>query len=82
MSELLANPRALIGLTCIVALVIGINLPLLSAFRNSKVLHDQAKILGNAMSGGAEIRKRQIKDLDELHRRVQELKSEPPKREE
>lgn len=81
MSELLSNPRALIGLTCIVALVIGINLPLLSAFRNSKFLQEQVKILGHAIGSGAEIRKQRQEDLDELHRRVQELKSEPPKQE-
>jgi len=82
MDELLSNPRALIALACLGGLFLGVNLTLLSAFRRSKYLEEQAKIWGNAIGGGAAVRKQRQQDLDELHRRVQELKSEPPKKEE
>jgi hypothetical protein len=81
MNELLSNPRALVALACLLGIVIGVNLTLLGTFRHSKFLQDQAKIWGNAMGGGAEVRKRQQDQLDELHQRVQGLKSGPPKEE-
>ncbi len=78
MDKLLSNPQSLLALLCIAGLVIGINLALFSALNQSKVLQEQAKIWGKAFGGGAETRKRQNDQLDELHQRVQELKNEKP----
>ncbi|MBI3241662.1 MAG: hypothetical protein HYZ49_05150 [Chloroflexi bacterium] len=75
MDKLLSNPQALIALLCVAGLVIGINLALFSALGQGKVLQKQAEIWGKAIGGGAEIRKQQNSQLDELHQRVQQLKA-------
>lgn len=75
MNEFLSNPRALIALLCIAGLVLGLNAMLFSAIRGRSFQQHAAK-WGQALAGGAEARKRQREQLDELHRRVEELKSD------
>lgn len=72
MNELLANPKALVALLCVVALVVGINAMLFSAFRG-RSFQQHASKWSQALGGGAEARRRQREQFDELHRRVQQL---------
>ncbi len=81
MDKLLSNPQSLLALLCIVALVIG-NLALFGAVGKSKLFQEQARVWGKALSGGAEGRKRQNDQLDELHQRVQQLQKPPANDEE
>jgi hypothetical protein len=77
MNEILSNPKALIALLCVVALIVGVNAMLLSALRGRSFQQYAAK-WSQAFSGGAEARKRQREQLDELHRRVEDLNSKKP----
>jgi|CXWL01.1.fsa_nt_gi hypothetical protein len=77
MDKLLSNPQSLLALLCIVALVIGVNLALFGAVGKSKLFQEQAGVWGKALSGGAEGRKHQNDQLDELHQRVQQLQKPP-----
>ena len=74
MNEILSNPRALIALLCVIALVLGVNALLFSAFRGGSFAQHAAK-WGQAFGGGADIRKRRQEQLDELHDRVDQLQS-------
>jgi hypothetical protein len=78
MDKLLSNPQSLLALLCIVGLVVGVNLALFNALSHGKILQEQAKIWGKAFGGGAEARKQQSDQLDELHQRVQQLQKPPP----
>jgi hypothetical protein len=77
MNELLSNPRALIAVLCVIGLVLSVNMLLFTGLRSS-VFGQQAAKWGRAFGGGADVRKRQREQLDELHRRVEQLQSPPP----
>jgi hypothetical protein len=75
MDVLLANPKLLIAGVIIILLVLGANWALLSAFRGDKSAAERAAKWGKAMRGNAQAQQQQQADLDELHRRVTELKA-------
>jgi hypothetical protein len=76
MSELLANPKALIALACLGALVLGLNLTLFGLLRGSKQVQEEAAKWGKALRGGVDGGRQQEAQLDELHRAVAGLKSQ------
>ena len=75
MNELLANPKALLALLCVGALVLSFNLILFGLWRGDKSVQEEVSKWGRAMGGGQEGRRRQDAQLDELHRAVAHLKA-------
>ena len=75
MTELLSNPKALIALACIGALVVGFNLTLFGLLRGSRTVQEEASKWGKALTGGQTAQKRQEAQLDELHQAVANLQS-------
>ena len=78
MDKFLANPAGLIALVCIIGLVIGINVALFSALRQSATDAKQAAIWSKALRGGADIRSRHNEQLNELHQKVQQIQTPSP----
>ncbi len=76
MSELLSNPKALIGLACLGALILGFNLTLFGLLRGSRTAQEEASKWGKALMGGQTARRQQEAQLDELHQAVANLKSQ------
>ena len=75
MNALLANPKALLALLCVGALVLSINLILFGLLRGDKTVREEISKWGKAAGGGQEVRRRQDAQLDELHRAVAHLKA-------
>jgi len=76
MPDWLTNPRALIVILCIGALILGINAPLLSLLLGKKATGRDAPAWRQALRGGSERQRQQDAQLDELHRIVSEFKSD------
>jgi hypothetical protein len=76
-NDILSNPRALLALLCVAGLVLGVNALLFAGLRG-KGFTDYAAKWGQAFGGGAEARKRQRDQADELHRRVEQLQAAKP----
>ena len=76
MNELLSNPKTLLALACIGALVVGFNLTLFGLMRGSKTAREEASKLGKAIRGGQAAQREQAAQLDELHQAVARLKSQ------
>jgi L-arabinose isomerase len=74
MNELLANPKALLALFCVGALVVSFNLILFGLLRGDKTVQEEISKWGRAAGGAQESRRRQDAQLDELHRAVANLK--------
>lgn len=72
--QLLANPAALISLLCIVGFVIAINLPLLFPVGMAKIFEREAKTWSKVLQGGTDVSARNQKQIDELHKQVEDLK--------
>jgi len=75
LTELWANPNRAIALFVILGFVLAINLPLLFPTGLSKYFEREAKIWGKALRGGSDIAEKKKAQLDELHKKVEELKS-------
>jgi len=75
MNELFANPKALLALLCVGALVLSFNLILFGLLRGDKTVQEEISKWGKAAGGGQEARRRQDAQLDELHRAVAHLKA-------
>jgi hypothetical protein len=75
MNALLANPKALLALLCVGALVLSFNLILFGLLRGDKTVREEISKWGKAAGGGQEVRRRQDAQLDELHRAVANLKT-------
>lgn len=76
--QLLANPPALAALACIVGFVVAVNLPLLLVPRGlGKLFGREARTWGKVIRAGADARKRNDDQVDELHRRVEQLDPAP-----
>ncbi len=75
MDALLANPKLLIAAAFVVLLVLGVNWALLNALKADQGAAERAAKWGKVMRGGAQAQQKQQADLDELHRRVAELKA-------
>jgi hypothetical protein len=75
MNELLANPKALLALLCVGALVLSFNLILFGLLRGDKTVQEEISKWGKAAGGGQEVRRQQDAQLDELHRAVAHLKA-------
>lgn len=76
MNELLSNPKALLALLCVGALVLSFNLILFGLLRGDKTVQEEFSKWGKAVGGGQDARRRQEAQLDELHRAVANLKSQ------
>jgi L-arabinose isomerase len=77
MNGLLANPKALLALFCVGALVLSFNLILFGLLRGDKTVQEEMSKWGKAAGGGQDARRQQAAQLDELHRAVANLKSQP-----
>ncbi len=75
MNALLSNPKALIGLACLGALILGFNLTLFGLLRGSRTAQEEASKWGKALTGGQTARRQQEAQLDELHQAVANLQS-------
>ena len=75
MNELFANPKALLALACLGALVLGANLTLFGLLRGSKTVQEEASKWGKAFTGGQAAHRKQQAQLDELHQAVANLKA-------
>ncbi len=75
MNALFANPKALLALLCVGALVLSFNLILFGLLRGDKTVREEISKWGRAASGGQEARRQQDAQLDELHRAVANLKT-------
>jgi hypothetical protein len=78
MSELLSNPRAILIVACLGAVILGLNLTLFGLWRGNKTVQAEAAKWGQALRGGREARERQNAQLEELHRAVSQLPTHPP----
>lgn len=73
LNQLLANPAALISLLCIVGFVIAINLPLLFPVGMAKIFEREAKTWSKALRGGSDVTERNAKQMEDLHKQVEDL---------
>lgn len=73
LDQLLANPAALISLLCIVGFVIAINLPLLFPVGMAKIFEREAKTWSKALQGGSDVTERNAKQMEDLHKQVEDL---------
>ncbi len=78
MPDWLTNPRALIVIVCIGALVLGLNATLLSFLLGNKAALREASVWRQTLRGGSERQRQQDAQLDELHRIVSDFKSNKP----
>jgi hypothetical protein len=76
LDQILANRSALVALICIVGFVVAVNLPLLFPIGMGKFFEREARTWGKAIQAGADVRRRNEQQQDELHRQVEQLK--PP----
>lgn len=81
LEELFANPNRLIALLCIIGFVLALNLPLLFPIGLGKLFEREAKTWNKALKGGTDISAKNTAQLDELHKKVEELKSAEKKEE-
>lgn len=76
--QLLANPPALAAVACIAGFVVIINLPLLLVpLGLGRLFEREARTWGKAIQAGADVRRRNDDQVDELHRRVEGLDKAP-----
>jgi hypothetical protein len=75
MPDWLTNPRALIVIVCIGALVLGLNATLISFLLGNKAALREASLWRQTFRGGSERQRQQDAQLDELHRIVSDFKS-------
>jgi len=75
MSDWLTNPKAVIVIFCIGALILGLNAPLLSLLLGNKAARRETPLWRQALRGGSGRQRQQDTQLDELHRIVSEFKS-------
>ena len=76
MDVLFANPKLVIAAIALLLLVISANWLWLSVLRGDIGATERAAKWGKALRGNADAQKKQQADLDELHRRVVELKNQ------
>lgn len=76
MDVLFANPKLVIAAALVVLLVIAANWALVLAAKGDPTATERAAKWGKALRGNADAQKKQQSDLDELHRRVVELKNQ------
>ena len=79
MDQLLSNPRGLVILCCLGALVLSLNLSLFGLLRGDKRFQREASKWTLAIGGGREARKKQDSDAAELNRLVKQLKAQEQK---
>lgn len=75
MPDWLTNPRAVIVILCIGALVLGLNATLISFLLGNKTAMREVSVWRQTLRGGSERQRQQDAQLDELHRIVSEFKS-------
>ena len=73
---LTANPKLLIALVLVIVLVVSINWVLFNAMKIDPTAAERSAKWSQAFRGGAQARQKHESDLDELHRRVAELKTD------
>jgi hypothetical protein len=79
MEQLLSNPRGLVILCCFGALVLGLNMTLVSVLRGDKRFQREASKWTQAFGAGRDARQKQDTDAAELRRLVQQLKDQEQK---
>jgi|GraSoiStandDraft_4_1057263.scaffolds.fasta_scaffold1135409_2 hypothetical protein len=75
----LSDPRLLIGLVLIIALVIGVNFVLINLLRGKRPDERESSVWGRALGGARRAQRQQTADYDKLHQMVTSLQ---PKAEE
>jgi len=77
LTQILSNPTALVSLLCIVGFVVAVNLPLLFPLGLGKMFEREARTWSKALRNGADVSERNAKQMDDLHKQVEELKKPP-----
>lgn len=75
MPDWLTNPRGVIVIVCIGALILGLNASLISLLLGNKAALREASFWRQTLRGGSERQRQQDAQLDELHQIVSEFKS-------
>jgi hypothetical protein len=77
LTQILSNPTALVSLLCIVGFVVAVNLPLLFPIGLGKIFEREAKTWSKALRNGSDVSERNAKQIDDLHKQVEDLKKPP-----
>jgi hypothetical protein len=77
LTQILSNPTALVSLLCIVGFVVAVNLPLLFPIGLGKIFEREARTWSKALRNGSDVSERNAKQIDDLHKQVEDLKKPP-----